>query len=161
VPRGQHDGSLLPNSRNSRLEPLLFLFKYLLSCTHEAEWTPFQTHYFSENLVAPGIEPDLWIYSQELWSLDHTGGLVEVEVEFEVNLRPTVSRPIRPGVRHPSGTRDQFFPFTLWLFFRQFRVCWCGAPSLTRSRVCTFSFCGASIAQRFSNLSPTGLMSVV
>jgi hypothetical protein len=29
----------------------------LLSCTHEAEWTPFQTHYFSENLVAPGFEP--------------------------------------------------------------------------------------------------------
>jgi hypothetical protein len=25
--------------------------------THEAEWTPFQTHYFSENLVAPGMEP--------------------------------------------------------------------------------------------------------
>jgi hypothetical protein len=23
----------------------------------EAEWIPFQTHYFSENLVAPGIEP--------------------------------------------------------------------------------------------------------
>jgi hypothetical protein len=23
----------------------------------EAEWTPFQTHYFSENLVAQGIEP--------------------------------------------------------------------------------------------------------
>jgi hypothetical protein len=22
-----------------------------------AEWTPFQTQYFSENLVAPGIEP--------------------------------------------------------------------------------------------------------
>jgi hypothetical protein len=33
--------------------------KQLLSCTHEAEWTPFQTHYFSENLVAPGIEPGL------------------------------------------------------------------------------------------------------
>jgi hypothetical protein len=27
---------------------------------------PFQTHYFSVNLVAPGIEPDLWISSQEL-----------------------------------------------------------------------------------------------
>jgi hypothetical protein len=26
-------------------------------CTHDAEWTPFQTHYFSENLVMPGIEP--------------------------------------------------------------------------------------------------------
>jgi hypothetical protein len=23
-----------------------FSFKYLLNCTHEAEWTPFQTHYF-------------------------------------------------------------------------------------------------------------------
>jgi hypothetical protein len=25
-------------------------------------------------------------------------------------------------------------------FFRQFRVCWCGAPSLMRSWVCTFQF---------------------
>jgi hypothetical protein len=38
-----------------------FSIKYLLSCTHEAEWTPFQTHYlfsffFLENLVVPGIE---------------------------------------------------------------------------------------------------------
>jgi hypothetical protein len=33
-----------------------YIFKQLLSGTHEAEWTPFQTHYFSENLVAPGIE---------------------------------------------------------------------------------------------------------
>jgi hypothetical protein len=24
---------------------------------HEAEWTPFQTHYFSEKQVVPGIEP--------------------------------------------------------------------------------------------------------
>jgi hypothetical protein len=34
-----------------------FSFKYLLSYTHEDEWTPFQTHYFSENLVVPEIEP--------------------------------------------------------------------------------------------------------
>jgi hypothetical protein len=27
-------------------------FKYI-SCTHEAEWTPFQTHYCLKNLVAP------------------------------------------------------------------------------------------------------------
>jgi hypothetical protein len=33
------------------------LSKQLLNCTHEAEWTPFQIHYISENLVAPGIEP--------------------------------------------------------------------------------------------------------
>jgi hypothetical protein len=29
----------------------------LLSCTHEAVWTSLQTHYFSENLVAPGMKP--------------------------------------------------------------------------------------------------------
>jgi hypothetical protein len=34
-----------------------FFIEKLLSCTHEAEWIPFQTHYFSENLVAQGIEP--------------------------------------------------------------------------------------------------------
>jgi hypothetical protein len=32
------------------------------------------------------------------------------------------------------------FSHSLWLLFRQFRVCWCEAPSLRRSRVCTFPF---------------------
>jgi hypothetical protein len=44
-----------------------FSFKQLLSCPHEAEWTPFQTRRFSENLEAPGIEAGtLWIGSQKL-----------------------------------------------------------------------------------------------
>jgi hypothetical protein len=30
---------------------------HLLNYPHEDEWTPFQNHYFSENLVVPGIEP--------------------------------------------------------------------------------------------------------
>jgi hypothetical protein len=34
-----------------------FSLKYLLNYHHEADWTPFQTHYFKENVVAPGIEP--------------------------------------------------------------------------------------------------------
>jgi hypothetical protein len=57
------------------------------------------------------------------------------EVEVEVKLRPTVSRPVRLGVRHPSGTRDQFY-FLLEIFFRQLRVCYFIAPSLTRGRIC-------------------------
>jgi hypothetical protein len=61
--------------------------------------------------------------------------ITKVEVEVEVTLRPTVSRLVCPGVRHPSGTRDQFF-FLLEIFFRQLRVCCFVAPSLTRGRVC-------------------------
>jgi hypothetical protein len=33
-----------------------FSFKYLLIYPHEAELTPFHTHCYSQNLVAPGIE---------------------------------------------------------------------------------------------------------
>jgi hypothetical protein len=44
-------------SRFSRPEPLLFLPSSSSDVLNEAEWTPFQNHYFSENLVAPGIEP--------------------------------------------------------------------------------------------------------
>jgi hypothetical protein len=56
-------------------------------------------------------------------------------VEFEVSLRPTVSRPVSLGVRRPSGTSDQFF-FLLEISFRQLRVCYFLAPCLTRGRVC-------------------------
>jgi hypothetical protein len=52
----------------------------------------------------------------------------------EVNLRPTVSRPVCLGVSRPSGTRDQFFSL-LEISFRQLRVCYFVAPSLTRGRV--------------------------
>jgi hypothetical protein len=48
VSHGQCNRSLWPYSQISILEPLLFLAKQLLNCTHEAEWTIFQTQYFSE-----------------------------------------------------------------------------------------------------------------
>jgi hypothetical protein len=57
------------------------------------------------------------------------------EVEVEVNIQPTATRPICLGVRHPSGTRDQFF-FLLEISFRQLRVCYFVAPSLIRGWVC-------------------------
>jgi hypothetical protein len=46
-------------------------------------------------------------------------------------LLPTVSRAVYLGIRHPSGAYDQIF-----VTVRQLRVCWCGAISLTRGRVC-------------------------
>jgi hypothetical protein len=33
-----------------------FFIRVAPTFAHEAEWTPFQTHCFSENMVAPGIE---------------------------------------------------------------------------------------------------------
>jgi hypothetical protein len=34
-----------------------FFFQVAPQLYCEAEWTPFQTHYFLENLVATGVEP--------------------------------------------------------------------------------------------------------
>jgi hypothetical protein len=36
---------------------LTFYGTLLLNCPHEAEWTPFQNPYFSENVVGSRIEP--------------------------------------------------------------------------------------------------------
>jgi hypothetical protein len=57
VSRGQHGGSPTAVVSFSRPKAATFSLKQLLNCTHEAQRNPFQAHYFSENLVAPGIEP--------------------------------------------------------------------------------------------------------
>jgi hypothetical protein len=60
-------------------------------------------------------------------------------VKVKMILRLTVCRPVRPGVRHPSGTRDQFF-FPLEIFFRHLQVCYFAVPSLTRGRICNLLY---------------------
>jgi hypothetical protein len=61
----------------------------------------------------------------------HTGGTVTVYLSLSLMLRPTVTQPVCLGIKHPSGAYDQIF-----ITVRQLRVCWCGALSLTRGRVC-------------------------
>jgi hypothetical protein len=51
-------------------------------------------------------------------------------LSLSLMLRPTVSRPVCLGIKHPSGAYDQVF-----LTVRQLRVCRCGALSLMRGRV--------------------------
>jgi hypothetical protein len=46
-------------------------------------------------------------------------------------LRPTLSRLVCLGIKHPSGAYDQ-----ICITVRQLWVCWCGALSLTRGWVC-------------------------
>jgi hypothetical protein len=56
-------------------------------------------------------------------------------LSLSLMLQPTVSRPICLGIKHPSGVYDQIL-IIVW----QLRVCWFGATSLTRGRVCRLQF---------------------
>jgi hypothetical protein len=56
---------MLRGQRHEFPRPLIFgfldrsryFFIQVAPQPHEAEWTPFRTPYFSENLVGPGMEP--------------------------------------------------------------------------------------------------------
>jgi hypothetical protein len=71
-----------------------FSIKWLLSCTHEAEWTPFQTPLLFF-LYCRESNPGLRICSQELWPLDHRGGLQDDTSQKNVFFRA-------PSVRNPN-----------------------------------------------------------
>jgi hypothetical protein len=54
---GQRGGSRTVVNPSFVDQSRYFSSKQLLIYPHEAEWTPYQTHCYTENLVAPGIEP--------------------------------------------------------------------------------------------------------
>jgi hypothetical protein len=81
----------------------------------------------------PGLRPSPGVPENTACPSSGRHFQVEVEVEVEVNLRPTVSRSEFLGARHPSATCDQFF-FLHEMSFRQLRVYYFVAPSLTRGR---------------------------
>jgi hypothetical protein len=109
----------------------------------------------------PGYTPRHWVpFSSPPTTRRATMEVFEpastLKVKVKVMLRPSVSRPICLGVKHPSGAYDQIF-----ITFRQLQVCWCGAISLTRERVNRLQFPLGSPAQSFLGPSPAGLVTVL
>jgi hypothetical protein len=51
---------------------------------------------------------------------------IPLSLSLSLTLRPTVSRPVFLGIKHPSGAYDQIF-----ITVRQLPVCWCGDLSFT------------------------------
>jgi hypothetical protein len=122
--------------------------------------------YFTQKQGGPVTTPDtgfpfrhlLLLVALRWWSNPHPWGKAADWIKVKAKLRPTVSRPVRPGVRHPSGTRDQLF-FLLEIFFRELRAYFV-APSLTRGRVCNLLLLMVSPAQSRSGLSFAGLKTI-
>jgi hypothetical protein len=67
-------------------------------------------------------------------------GSLKVKVESQNYITTYCQSASLSWCQAPIWDPRSVFLFSLWLFFRQLWVCWCGAPSLTRGRVCSFQF---------------------
>jgi hypothetical protein len=79
----------------------------------------------------------LYLFSQDVCSPVMLPSTQFCSCRSRIMLLSTVRRQMYLGVRHPFGTRDQFFSFSLHYFYTVTGFL-CGAPSLTRGRVNSF-----------------------
>jgi hypothetical protein len=93
----------------------------------------------------------MWTSLCRIWDLNtydfaecHILGYA-VTLELEFFLRPTVSRPVRPGIGPPFGTLDQILSCSFFSSDNYF-ILRSKAPSLTRKRVCSLQ-CNHSLVR--------------
>jgi hypothetical protein len=103
-----------------------YSFKIAVSMTHKKNYNTLKVTASTTELP---WTPSSWriLESSSLRLLNWT----ELSLNLSLTLRPTVSRPVCLWIKHASGAYDQIF-IIVW----QLRVCWFGALSLTRGRVC-------------------------
>jgi hypothetical protein len=108
------------------------------------------------------VQLGIWVPTQHLlWDqgkprktlieLAGTVSLLFIVAEVEVTLRPTVSRPVRLGV---LPLLEQVTRSYIYLSDNYFLYFSCGAPSLTRGRVCNLQ---CNDASSISSYIATGL----
>jgi hypothetical protein len=102
----------------------------------------------------PQVLPSSLPYRTEL-STENWQQTGSSRVESNLMLRPTVSRPVWLGIKHPSGAYDQNF-----ITVRQLRVCCCGTPLWQEDGSVVYSCCWPSPLQSFSDPSPVGLATI-
>jgi hypothetical protein len=97
------------------------------------------------------------LHSVAHWLIQHGAELLSLSLM----LRPTVSRPVCLGIKHPSGAYDRiFFSVRNTEYVWQLRSLFRGMPSLMRGRVCLLYVPLALASAVFLGRSPLGLATV-
>jgi hypothetical protein len=98
----------------------------------------------------------IWRISMKNFSLLSNCSLLSFNWVLSLILRPTVSRSVRLGIKHPSGAYDQIL-----ITVRQLRIYWRGALYLWREDgFVDYNCCWPSPALSFSYPSPVGLATI-